>query len=203
MPVIVIDAGHGGFDGGSTACDGTLEKDLNLWMADDLSAVCRIFGYTVVQTRVDDTTLEEDPSASIHDRKISDMKKRLEMMTLNHPEAYISIHMNHFSSPSVHGTQMFYSPGYEQAKTIAFAIKKRLTEINPANDRAVKAGGADTYLLKNASCPAVLAECGFISNREDLEHIQDDQYRKKLALGIFIGLLDGFSENDKNAVQAE
>ena len=118
-PIIIIDAGHGGFDGGAVASDGTVEKDLNLSVALYLADLCRANGLSVYTVRQDDSSLESDSNASIRNRKNSDLHNRMELMSRYENSIFISIHMNKFSDSSVHGAQIFYTENYDSAKVLA------------------------------------------------------------------------------------
>ncbi len=187
---LVIDAGHGGEDGGAVSDSGVAEKDINLLVANDVSDMFRLMGYEVVQTRNNDNDLS-DGEATIRERKVSDMKKRLEIFESDPSNTVISIHQNKYTESKYHGTQVFYSPNNKNsaklAEGIRFSVKSLL---QPDNERECKEADSGIYLLKNTSRPAVLVECGFVSNREELEKLLEESYQKKLALAITTGFLD-------------
>ncbi len=193
---VIIDAGHGGFDGGAVALDGTSEKDINLSVALDLEAMLRLGGYDVIMIRDTDRGIESETEESISKRKISDMKNRLEIINSNTDAIFISIHQNKFSSTSVIGAQVFYSPNREESKVLAETIQSSFkNRLQPDNERVVKKGDKSIYLLYNAKIPAIIVECGFLSNKSELELLKSEEYQKKVAFTIYCGLLEYLSED--------
>jgi N-acetylmuramoyl-L-alanine amidase len=186
-PTVIIDAGHGGFDGGAVAADGTIEKDLNLKIALKLDAVLRVLGFNTVLTRNADLSMEdEDVSGS---KKVSDMKNRLKLMQKYPNAVFISIHMNKFSTSQPNGTQVFYgvTEGSELlAKAIQETVKQRL---QPLNHRVVKKTTKDIFLLYNSVIPSVIVECGFLSNPADLENLKSEDYQKAISWAIAEGVV--------------
>ncbi len=194
LPTIVIDAGHGGFDGGAVAVDGTLEKDINLSIALNLKNMFRLGGYNVVMIRETDDSIEDNVNDSIAKRKLSDMKKRLEMLNSYDNSMFISIHQNKFTTSSANGAQVFYSINNQESKTIAESIQNSFsTRLQKNNKRIIKKGNKNIYLLHNALNPAVIVECGFISNSEELAKLKTEEYRKMCAFTVYCGVLDYFA----------
>ena len=188
---IIIDAGHGGFDGGALASDGTVEKDINLCIAQKLSAILRINGYNVIMSRETDTGTEDDESDVIAKRKKSDLSNRLQLMKDNPDAIYVSIHLNKFTTSTVNGAQVFYTKNYEQAYELANCVQTSIkTLIQPENKRVVKQGTSSTYLLKNAQVPAIIVECGFLSNKAELERLKKEDYQTQMAIAIAGGIID-------------
>ncbi|MBO4693392.1 MAG: N-acetylmuramoyl-L-alanine amidase [Clostridia bacterium] len=186
---VIIDPGHGGFDGGAGAADGTLEKDINLQISLKTRDFLSFYGYNVIMTRTDDTGTEDDSSASISLRKKSDLKNRLELMGEYVDSVYVSIHLNKFTTSSVSGAQVFYSPGFSEAKQLGEHIQGTIISLlQPFNHRTVKMGSDSTYLLKNATIPAVIVECGFLSNQDELNKLKDNNYQNDLAFCIASGV---------------
>lgn len=187
VPTVIIDAGHGGFDGGAVAADGTVEKDLNLKIALRLDAVLRVLGFNTVLTRNADLSMEdEDVSGS---KKVSDMKNRLKLMQKYPNALFVSIHMNKYSTSQPNGTQVFYgvTEGSEElAKAIQEAVKQRH---QPLNHRVVKKTTKDIFLLYNSVVPSVIVECGFLSNPTDLENLKSDDYQKAISFAIAEGVV--------------
>ncbi len=189
----MANSGHGGFDGGAVATDGTVEKDLNLKIALKLDAVLRALGYNTVLVRNADLSMEdEDVSGS---KKVSDIKNRLKIMQ-NYPDAlFVSIHMNKFETSQPNGTQVFYgvTEGSEElAKSIQTAVKQTL---QPLNHRVVKKTTKDIYLLYHATVPSVIVECGFLSNGEDLKKLKTEEYQKAISWAIAEGIIRYSCEN--------
>ena len=180
--VVVIDAGHGGQDGGAVADDGTLEKDLNLSLATSLGKILREMGADVVLTRDEDIMYADNDSSH---KKLDDLTHRIKTAEDAGNCIFISIHMNKFPVPKYSGAQVYYPanvPGSEElAQSVQSAIKEYLQS---ENDRTIKKSGDNIYILTKLSCPAVLVECGFMSNPEELEKLKSEEYRNKIALII-------------------
>ena len=193
---IIIDPGHGGFDGGAGAADGTLEKDVNLEISLKLRDILKVSGFDAVMTRTDDTGTEDDSNESISVRKRSDLKNRLKLMSDNGDAIYVSIHLNKFTTSAASGTQVFYTPNFDSARLLGECIQKSVVEnLQPENRRVIKRGTDSTYLLKNAKIPAVIVECGFLSNNRDLENLKDPAYQSKLALCIAAGIMEYYKNS--------
>lgn len=193
MPAIVIDAGHGGEDGGAVSNSGVLEKNINLSIANDTSALFYLFGFDVTQTRTTDIALDNGEN-TIRKRKVADMKKRLEIFNSSKENTIISIHQNKFSESKYHGTQIFYSPNNSKSKQLADSIKFSVKGLlQPDNERECKKADSGIYLLKNTSNPAVIVECGFISNEEECNNLLSSEYQKQMAFSITAGFLSYYN----------
>ena len=190
FPVIIIDAGHGGEDGGAVAFDGTLEKEINLKISLFLNDIISVFGYKTKMIRYNDTDLHTKGN-TIRDRKISDIRERYKIMNLYDNCLYVSIHQNKFSDSNVKGAQTFYSPNNNESKILADFIQKSISsQLQSDNNRVIKKSGTDIYLLYNATRPTVLVECGFISSYEELSNLKSDNYQHKMALSIAFGIIN-------------
>ena len=188
---IIIDAGHGGFDGGASAADGTVEKEINLHISKKICAMLRLNGYKVIMTRSEDTGTEDDESAAIAKRKKSDLSNRLQIMKDNPDAIYVSIHLNKFTTSAANGAQVFYTKNYKEAQALAQSVQQSITTlIQPENTRVVKQGTDSTYLLKNAVVPAIIVECGFLSNKAELEKLKDDNYQSQMAFAVVGGIMN-------------
>lgn len=197
-PQIIIDAGHGGFDGGAVADDGTVEKDINLNISNTLSELLRIYGFEVIVTRSIDASTDNTESKKIATRKKSDLRNRLEMMK-DYPDAvFVSVHLNKFTTSAAKGSQVFYSPKNEASALLGEKIQSTIVKLlQPENKRVNKQATASTYLLYNATIPAVIVECGFLSNKSELELLKNKEYQNKMAFCIFCGITEYFSEINK------
>lgn len=192
---IILDAGHGGFDGGAVADDGTVEKDINLAIATVLADFLRTGGYEVIMTRDSDISTDTEDSSKISSRKKSDMRNRLELIKKYPDSVFVSIHLNKFTTSAASGSQVFYGPKCEESKPLGEYIQSSIIRLlQPQNKRVNKQATSSTYLLYNAPVPAVLVECGFLSNTAELERLKDENYQKKMAFCIFCGIEDYFSE---------
>lgn len=188
---IVIDSGHGFFDAGKTGVNGAEEKTINLAIAKKLRDNLEQQGYEVRMTREDDHTLYD---GSCPETKQEDMKKRVALM--NEPGCIlaVSIHQNSFTQEKYKGAQVFYYSGSEESNRLALVIQASMRELlDDTNTRQEKAN-SDYYLLKKASVPIVICECGFLSNYEEAELLVTDEYQEKTAWAIFVGVLRYLNE---------
>lgn len=194
---VIIDAGHGGPDGGTSADDGTLEKDLNLQIAIKLNDILNSMGINTVMTRTDDISIHDDTANTIREKKISDIKNRLSIMNNTDYSIYVSIHQNHFSQPKYNGTQVFYSKNNPESHSLADCIRQSvITGLQPNNSRETKQSGSDIYLLYHAQIPAVMVECGFLSNYEETEKLKNENYQRKLVFLIALGIVDFINKTE-------
>jgi len=189
---IVIDSGHGGIDPGKIASDGTLEKDINLAIALKLQKYLEASDIKTIMTRTTDSGLYEESDSN---KKIQDMKNRIEIM--NHPEVdlVISIHQNSYSNSSVKGAQVFYYNTSKHGKRLAEHLQNRLIlDIDPQNHRKAKAN-TNYYILKNTKIPTVIVECGFLSNASETQKLKSDVYQEALAWSLHLGILEYLNTN--------
>ncbi|MBQ2001361.1 MAG: N-acetylmuramoyl-L-alanine amidase [Clostridia bacterium] len=184
---VIIDAGHGGFDGGATAPDGTTEKDINLAVSLKLKKILTLYGYDVITLRDTDTALNTEGDTT-RSKKRSDIMNRYAVMEANPDSIYLCIHQNNFSASYCHGAQMFYCKSTDGSKELAECIQTSLKAVQPDNDRVIKPCTDDVYLIYNAKTTALLVECGFLSNRDDLLNLKNEEYQMKLAFAISSGL---------------
>ena len=192
---IIIDAGHGGFDGGASAVDGTVEKDINLQISKKVCALLKFNGCEVIMSRDEDTGTEDDEQETIAKRKKSDLSNRLKLMKENPDAIFVSIHLNKFTTAAANGAQVFYTKNYTQAQELANCVQSSIKElIQPENTRVVKQGTDSTYLLKNAVVPTVIVECGFLSNKDELEKLKQDDYQSQMAFAIADGIIDFYKQ---------
>lgn len=190
---IVVDAGHGGEDGGATGKSQKLEKDINLAIAKDLRQLLTASGFRIVMTRTTDTSLA-DPLKTIRERKASDIHNRMKLVESQGNCIFVSIHQNHFEQSQYHGTQVFYSTNKSESKELAESIRKRVVSLlQKDNERKTKPATSSIYLLWHAKVPAVLVECGFLSNEEEAVKLNREDYQKQMAFAICCGILDYYS----------
>lgn len=194
LPPVLIDPGHGGEDGGAVSGD-VLEKHINLAVSQDVADLLRLCGYTVSMTRDTDDALTNE-GEDVRKRKYNDMKMRLDLYNATPDNVVVSIHQNKFDAAASHGAQVFYSPNHPNSAVLAEALRKSVTGmLQPDNTRTCKTAGKEIFLLKNARVPAVIVECGFISNRQERELLVTDDYQKQLALAIAAGLMNYVNTN--------
>ena len=194
--VVVIDAGHGGEDGGAVGINGCIEKDINLEIALTLYDLLRFSDIPVLLTRDSDIMLYEDADAG--HKKRQDLNKRLEIAESYDNSILVSIHMNTYPSEKYRGAQVYYSPNNEKSKELAELIQNELRSVlSPDNNRQTKEAGSSIFLLNNASHPSVLVECGFISNAAEAELLCSESYRDKLSLTIYTSIIKYLSDQRK------
>lgn len=199
--IVVIDPGHGGEDGGAVASDGTVEKDLNLAFGKTVDDLCGLFGIESVLTRNTDVLLY-DKYSELEDytgkKKVYDLKNRLRFAEEFGDNAlFLGIHMNKFSDGKYSGTQVYYSPNSAYSMTLAQALQGKVKEsLQPENERAVKKAGSSIFLLKRLQIPAILAECGFLSNEAETARLNSAEYKKEFSLTTAVVL--GEFLNSKN-----
>ena len=189
----MANSAHGGFDGGAVAGDGTVEKDINLAICKKTQEMLKFNGIDVIMTRNTDTGTE-DIDGSIARRKKSDMQNRLKLMRENPEAVFVSVHLNKFTTSAARGAQVFYTPNFEAARELGEDIQASIVALlQPDNTRVIKKGNSSTYLLKNATVPAVIVECGFLSNPSELSLLKGPEYQSKIAFSIYCGILKYFS----------
>lgn len=193
---IIIDAGHGGFDGGAVANDGTVEKDINLNISLKLCEMLKLFGYEVIMTRTTDDATDNTESKVISDRKKSDLKERLKIINETKDGVFVSVHLNKFTTSTATGAQVFYSPNNPMSVELGQSIQKLIVSLlQKDNERIIKKGNKSTYLLYNAKIPSVIVECGFLSNNKELSLLKNDDYQSKMAFAIFCGIQEYFNKS--------
>ena len=197
--IVFSNATHGGFDGGAVAGDGTVEKDINLNIALTLAKFLKQSGFRVIMTRESDVSTEDTESPQIASKKRNDLKNRLKLMSDYPDSVFVSIHLNKFTTSSAVGSQVFYSKSEESALLADKIQKVIVTLIQPENTRVNKQATSSTYLLYNATVPAVLVECGFLSNASELALLKQSDYQKKMAFSIYLGILEYFKEKDNGS----
>lgn len=182
--IVVIDAGHGGWDPGKVRNDEIKEKTINLNIAKKLQLYLEQSGSFVLNTRINDEALSN--------KKREDLKQRKNIANSENVDLLISIHQNSFPNSQVKGAQVFYYDTSEKSKTLAECIQNRLKSIDTSNNRVAKANSS-YYLLKETSVPAVIVECGFLSSDEEYKKLTDEAYQEKIAWSIYLGILDFFN----------
>ena len=184
---VIIDAGHGGLDGGASTDGGVLEKHLNLAVAKKLAA---LFSYTdidVVMTRESDVMLASPDSSH---KKRDDLNARLHMADNYENCIFISIHMNKFPEEYCHGLTVYYSGNDTESEVLGRSVRDEVVkQLQKDNERPMKRATSALYVLHRATVPAILIECGFLSNRDEEQKLLDENYKKKLAMTIVSGLV--------------
>lgn len=194
MPTVIIDAGHGGEDGGASTSDNYLEKDINLSISKKLKAFLVSNGFSVKMTRETDKAIYDDNQSN--NKKRSDLQNRVDLFNSSKNNIVISIHQNKFQQEKYSGAQVFYSANDKKSELLAQCIKNSVVFLTqPENERQCKQAGSEIFILNNTSVPAVLIECGFLSNQNEAEKLKDDEYQSKLAYSIYLGFLEFYYRN--------
>lgn len=190
--IIVLDAGHGGADGGASGPDGTRECDLNLAITLKTDAVLGLLGEETLLLRSTDTDLSSSDSKSISQKKVSDIRRRVELTNSQPGAILVSIHCNTYSQEKYHGAQVFYTGGAKEfGETMQLALKNG---VDPTNARMAKAVSPDVYLMNHIKVPGILVECGFLTNQEELTNLKDPDYQTRLAVTIAVTAANQASE---------
>ena len=187
--VIMLDPGHGGEDGGAVGTAGTLEKEINLSIALKVQALLEQSGAAVIMTRAEDVSIHDVGEEKAGNRKISDLDNRIKMAGEYKPAAYVSIHMNTFTDSKYYGAQVFYNEKTQGAQNLATQIQNSInTNIENGNIRTVKEASGNIYILNDMPVPAVVVECGFLSNTEEEALLRSEDYQKRMAFAIYSGI---------------
>lgn len=187
---VVIDAGHGGEDGGTVSANGVCEKDINLKIAFLLCDMLKANGIRVVMTRTEDVLLYDRNENYQGRKKVLDLAARREIAEAEENCIFVSIHLNAFPLTQYKGLQVWYSPNDPASESLAESIRSTVKEhLQPDNDRAVKRATSSIYLLHRLQCPAVLVECGFLSNPEEATLLNTEEYQKQIALLLFSAII--------------
>lgn len=179
--MLVLDAGHGGEDGGAVSVTGVPESQINLAVVLKMDDILGLYGAPHTLLRREDVSLHDPGADTLREKKVSDLKNRVAAIEGTENAVLLSIHQNSYPNGRYHGAQVFYAPtdgSHELARHIQNAIRAVL---QPDNSRECKQIPDTVYLMNHVSCPAVLVECGFLTNGEDEAMLRDDGYQRKLA----------------------
>lgn len=192
--LIILDAGHGGTDGGSSAQDGTKESTINLEVTLKADAVLGLLGADTLLVRNMDTDLSDASAQSISQKKVTDIRNRVALVN-SHPDSIlVSIHQNTYPEERYSGAQVFYSG---EGKALAEKLQTNLAQaLDPSNQRQAKTISPDVYLMNHVTVPAVLVECGFLSNREEAAKLKSAEYQRQLAVAIGVTIVNHLSGSD-------
>lgn len=202
-PVIVLDAGHGGMDGGCVAADGTPEKGINLNILLSTRDMLKVLGYDVRCTREKDVSIHNEGVKGTGAQKRSDMDNRLAIINGCKASLALSIHQNKFTDPKYSGAQMFYKEGDAESSRLADTLRERFRAVlQPDNERETKPVGSELFLIHNANCPAVMVECGFLSNPDEAQRLCSEKYQREIAFTL-TDSVNRFLAAGKGASEAE
>ncbi len=184
--IIMIDAGHGGFDPGKITESGVLEKDINLAISLKLQSFLELSGAVVIMTRVEDKALASKKSADMQNRQIIANTSKADLL--------VSIHQNSFPDSSAKGAQVFYFDNSPNSKKLAECIQSEINSFADIGNKHEPKANGKYYILKKTTIPAVIAECGFLTNYSDRKKLLTDAYQEKMAWAIYMGILKYYGE---------
>lgn len=189
---IVLDAGHGSPDEGAESSNGVTEASINLIITQKVQTLLEQSGCTVVLTRSDENGIYDLNSNSIREKKVSDIKNRVKIGNESSADAFVSIHLNKIPQSQYYGWQAFFKSNNEKSEELAKSLQEELNaSIQKENKReALKITGK--YIIEHVEIPIAIVECGFLSNPEEAELLQQDEYQNKIAWGIYNGIMDYF-----------
>lgn len=183
-PILILDAGHGGEDGGASSAAGDKESDINLDIVLKLESLMTFLGVETVLTRSEDISIYDEGCATLREKKVSDLKNRVELVQ-NVPNAMlISVHQNTFTDSRYQGAQVFYGTG-DLSRQWGMCTQTAIAAfLDRGNTRRAAAIPDHVYLFKHIDCPAILVECGFLSNGEEVSLLLTDSYQRKIAITL-------------------
>ncbi len=194
---IVVDAGHGGEDGGAVGVNGLVEKDINLAIALALAENLKANNFQVILVRDGDYSVGDQSLSTVAERKRSDTKNRVRLVEETGECLLVSIHQNQFSQSQYSGAQMFYSPNNPESAQLAECIRESVvSSLQPDNTRQNKEAGEEIYLLTHCQVPAVLVECGFLSNPEEATLLSQEAYQQDMAAAIYNGIVSFLEQRE-------
>lgn len=192
-PTLIIDAGHGGADGGATSLSGVLESEINLEIVLRIERVAALYGVKTELTRTSSDIDYPSDADTIREKKVADTKSRVELVNSTESAVFVSIHQNIYNSGTVRGFQVMYA-GTPQSEDFAAVMQSTLAAaLDPSNSRTPSKIPSDVFIMNNIQCPAILIECGFLSNYEDEALLLSDAYQIKIAASVvsaYIGSMD-------------
>ena len=198
---VILDAGHGGEDGGAVAPDGTNEKEINLQITDAIALYFDLFDIPYQMTRTEDSLIGDNSLPTVRERKVSDIHARMDMVNKTDGALLLSIHQNYYVAEKYSGTQVFYADRAPGSRELAETLQRTIIDsLQPDNTRRVKPTEGTVYLLDKAEKTSVMVECGFLSNRQELQLLKDTAYQSKMAYFIAKGICEYF--NNKNYLTA-
>lgn len=187
--ILIIDAGHGGEDGGAVSLTGALESHINLAVAKQLDGVLGLYGVQTLLLREEDISLHDKDALTLRQKKNSDLHNRVSMVEEHGNAVLLSIHQNSYPDGRSSGAQVFYAPT-EGSQVLAQTMQETLrAALDPQNARQEKQIPETIYLMNHISCPGVLVECGFLTNPQEERLLRSGAYQTKLAAALAGGYL--------------
>lgn len=194
--IIGIDPGHGGIDPGAIGISGTKEDEINLNIALELKKIFGKNGYIVVMTRENEEGLYTNKSKTTREKKTEDLMNRRKIIEDSNCEILLSIHLNSFSDSQYYGAQTFYKKDCEESKRLAYIVQREFKNTLDKDNNRVPQEREEVFLINEVSVPAILIECGFLSNPNEERLLKTEDYQKKLANAIYNGVKKYYEEKD-------
>ncbi len=192
--VVIIDAGHGSPDEGAEGKDGITEAQINLKIALKVQQILEQSGCTVILTRSDENAIYEIDAKTIREKKISDIKKRVEIGNNSSADIFVSIHLNKIPESQYDGWQCFFQENNDKSKNLAKNLQNSLNIAMQKENKRVAMKLKNVYIVEHVKIPLSIVECGFLSNPEEEKKLLQDTYQDRLAWGIYNGILNYFQE---------
>lgn len=184
----------GGEDGGGTSNNGISEAEINLKIAQKVQSLIETSGGNVILTRSDENAIYDLDKKTLREKKISDIKNRVKIGNEASADAFISIHLNKIPQTEYWGWQTFYKNGNDESQKLALSIQNGLNESIERENKRVPLKIDNVYIIENVEIPTAIVECGFLSNIEEEQLLQQEEYQDKLAWGIYMGIMNYFLE---------
>lgn len=195
--VLILDAGHGGEDGGAVSASGIPESQINLNIAQKMQLLFTFVGQESIMTRKGEQAIYSPDAHTLREKKVSDLINRVKLVNETAGSTLISIHQNSLPGSKVRGAQVFYNEE-EPAQRIAVSVQQALNKaINPGNEKQARQMNDSIYLMKNIRRPGILVECGFLSNAAEAELLQTDDHQRRLSAAIVSGYLQSRTESSQ------
>lgn len=192
-PILILDAGHGGEDGGACSASGHKESEINLAIVLRLESLLAFLGVDTVLTRTQDSSICDPGCETLREKKASDLKNRVSLVQSTPNAFLLSVHQNSFTDKRYKGAQVFYGAGDVSGQWGNHTQELFCTLLDPSNTRKAAAVPEHVYLFSHIDCPAILVECGFLSNEEDTSLLLTECYQRKIAIvlaGAYLHQLD-------------
>ncbi len=191
-PAVIIDAGHGGIDGGTTSCTGVKESHYNLEISQKLERILALLGYHTIMVRTDDRSVATE-GTTIREQKRSDLRNRVDLVNSTKNAYYVSIHQNFYPESRYSGPQVFYA-GTTGSRELAELLQINMNQALTASGKRTCKKSDGVYIMQHINCPGVLIECGFLSNPEEEKNLRSPEYQNKVCAVIAASLAQYFEK---------
>ncbi len=190
---VILDAGHGYPDLGAESSNGITESDINLQITLKVQSLLEQSGCTVILTRSDENGIYDLDKNTLREKKVSDLKNRVEIGNSSSADIFVSIHLNKIEQEQYWGWQTFFKQNNEESIRLATSIQDNLNDTIQKENKRETLKLSNVYIMENVEIPISIVECGFLSNNEEEKLLQDNTYQDKLAWGIYMGINEYFN----------